>query len=99
MAATHGLLQRDATRPDGIFCANDFMAIAALNAARELGLEPGRDISIVGFENIPMAAWPSISLTTYLQPIGQLVSEAVKVIRAQHRRSNTVLLQASGPGS
>lgn len=83
MAATHRLLQRDGARPDGIFCANDFMAIAALNVARALGLEPGRDISIVGFDDISMAAWPSISLTTYLQPIGLLVREAVEVVRAQ----------------
>lgn len=93
MAATRRLLQHDATRPDGIFCANDFMAIAALNAAKELGMEPGRDISIIGFDNIPMAAWPSISLTTYLQPIDQLVREAVEVIRAQLEDSASLPIQ------
>lgn len=98
MAATRRLLQRDATRPDGIFCANDIMAIAALNVAREFGLEPGRDISIIGFDNIPMAAWPSISLTTYLQPIGQLVREAVEVIRAQLEDSASQPIQKILPG-
>ena len=98
MAATYRLLQRDGTRPDGIFCANDFMAIAALNVARELGLEPGRDISIIGFDNIPMAAWPSIGLTTYLQPIGQLVREAVEVVRAQLENSASQPIQKFLPG-
>lgn len=98
MTATHRLLRRDSTRPDGIFCANDFMAIAALNVVREIGMEPGRDISIVGFDNIPMSAWPSISLTTYLQPIEWLVREAVEVIQAQLQNSTFQPIQKILPG-
>src|SRR3546814_17123752 len=57
------------SRPDAIFCANDHMALAAIEVARsEFGLEVGRDVSIIGFDDIAMAAWPSHSLTPYSQP-------------------------------
>src|SRR3546814_5179565 len=50
------------SRPDAIFCANDHMALAAIEVARsEFGLEVGRDVSIIGFDDIAMAAWPSHS--------------------------------------
>lgn len=83
MEATRQLISHT-TPPDAIFCANDLMAIAALNVVtREYGLIPGKNISIVGFDNIEMSKWPLIGLTTYLQPIDQLVQRTVGIIRAQ----------------
>ncbi|OAN58516.1 LacI family DNA-binding transcriptional regulator [Sphingomonas sp. TDK1] len=80
-AATRRLLTR-ADRPDAIFCCNDHMAIAALNVARfEFGLEPGRDISIVGFDDVPIAAWPAFSLTTFAQPVATMVDRTIDIIR------------------
>lgn len=70
-------------RPDAIFCANDLMAIAAINVARhEFGLNVGQDISIVGYDNVDMASWPAFSLTTYSQPIAQMVNAALCTIGA-----------------
>ncbi|WP_273505695.1 LacI family DNA-binding transcriptional regulator [Pseudomonas sp.] len=87
-------------RPDGIFCANDLMAIAALNVAtREFGLIPGRDISIIGFDNIAMASWPIIGLTTYMQPMAQLVRRTVDVITAQLQNLATPSIQEVLPGT
>ncbi len=69
--------------PDAIFCANDHMAFAALQAARsEFGMEPGRDISIVGFDNVRISSWPAFALTTYSQPVEQMVLRAVELINA-----------------
>ncbi|MEH3106459.1 MAG: LacI family DNA-binding transcriptional regulator [Sphingomonas fennica] len=69
-------------RPDAVFCANDHMAIAALNVARfEFGLEPGRDVSIVGFDDVPQAAWPAYSLTTFAQPLVPMVERTIETIR------------------
>lgn len=83
MQATRRLMSQT-TPPDAIFCANDIMAIAALNVVtRECNLVPGRDVSIIGFDNIAMAKWPSVGLTTYLQPIDQLVGRTVDIICAQ----------------
>lgn len=67
--------------PDAIFCANDHMAFAALQVARyELGLQPGKDISIVGFENVPISGWPCFSLTTFAEPTELLVTRTIALV-------------------
>jgi DNA-binding LacI/PurR family transcriptional regulator len=82
MAATRRLLLRP-DRPDAIFCANDTMALAAITVARhEFGLDVGRDLSIAGYDDVPMAAWPTFSLTTYSQPAGHMVREVVRLVQA-----------------
>jgi DNA-binding LacI/PurR family transcriptional regulator len=61
-------------RPDALFAANDHMAIAALETLRaELGMQVPRDVSVVGFDNVPQAAWPSFDLTTVQQNVEQMV--------------------------
>ncbi|MBA4089218.1 MAG: sugar-binding protein [Sphingobium sp.] len=81
-AATRQLLAGQ-DRPDAIFCANDNMAIAAINVARhEFGLDVGREISIVGYDDVPMAAWPAFSLTSYAQPAQRMVDEVLRLILA-----------------
>lgn len=68
-------------RPDALFCANDNMAIAALSVARsEFGLEPGRDISIIGFDDFRLAALPEFALTTYRQPAPEMAAAAVEML-------------------
>ena len=79
--ATRTLL-KSPNRPDAIFCANDHMALAALQVARfEFGLSPGKDISIVGFDNAAISAWPAHQLTTYSQPTEHMVARAIALIR------------------
>lgn len=81
MEATRRLLT-SMDRPDAIFCANDTMAIAAINVARhEFGMDVGREISIIGYDDVPMAAWPAFSLTTYSQPAQRMADETVNLIR------------------
>ncbi len=53
--------------PTAIFAYNDIMAIGALRAAFERGLKVPRDLSIVGFDNIPQAAYTCPALTTVRQ--------------------------------
>jgi DNA-binding LacI/PurR family transcriptional regulator len=67
-------------RPDGLFCANDIMAFAAIDAARRVGMVVGQDISVLGFDDVPMAAWTAYDLTTFRQRIGQMVSDAVSLV-------------------
>jgi DNA-binding LacI/PurR family transcriptional regulator len=70
------------------------MALGAINVAREeFGLKPGNDISIVGFDDIALAAWPVFSLTTYVQPVGDMVSRAVGIICAQLENADTPAIQ------
>jgi LacI family transcriptional regulator len=64
--------------PTAIVAANDLMAIGAMSAAQERGLDVGKDISITGFDDIPMAEHSHPSLTTIHQPvylIGSMVCE------------------------
>jgi DNA-binding LacI/PurR family transcriptional regulator len=61
-------------RPDALFAANDHMAIAALETLRtDLGLQVPQDVSVVGFDNVPQAAWPSFNLTTVQQDVDRMV--------------------------
>ena len=55
-------------RPDAVFCANDLMAIGALDVAHELGLEVPTDIAVVGFDDVDAAAIITPGLTTVRNP-------------------------------
>lgn len=74
-------LCRQPRRPDAVFCANDHMAIAALEVARsEFGLDVPNDMSIVGFDDVGAARWPSFSLTSFSQPVDLMVGETVRIL-------------------
>jgi LacI family transcriptional regulator len=51
-------------KPDGIFAANDMMAVGCLLALREAGVRVPEDIAVVGFDDIPIARFTSPPLTT-----------------------------------
>lgn len=78
-AAAFGALPR---RPDGVFCANDIVAIGFIEGVREkLGIVVPRDISVVGFDNIAMASWSSHALTTVPQPIDEMLETTIDLAR------------------
>lgn len=51
-------------RPTGVFCSNDIVAVGALNALTAAGLRAPDDVSVVGFDDLAIAAWPVFDLTT-----------------------------------
>jgi LacI family transcriptional regulator len=55
-------------RPDAVFCANDLMAIGAIDLAHELGLDIPGDVAIVGFDDVDAATIVTPQLTTVLNP-------------------------------
>jgi DNA-binding LacI/PurR family transcriptional regulator len=68
-------------RPDAVFVANDHMAFAVMDALRtELGLSVPGDVSVVGFDDVPTAAWPAYDLTTVRQPANRMVAETVSIL-------------------
>ena len=70
-----------AKRPDAIFVANDYMAIEALSVIRsELKLSVPQDVSIIGFDDIPIAAAPEYNLTTIRQPINRMIGHSVSLM-------------------
>lgn len=66
-AAVRFLMQPPQQRPDAIVAGNDDQALGTFEAVIAAGLEPGRDIAIVGFNNIETTALPRISITTVTQ--------------------------------
>ncbi|MEZ5776993.1 MAG: LacI family DNA-binding transcriptional regulator [Paracoccaceae bacterium] len=70
-----------ADRPDAVFVCNDHMAFAVIDTLRtELGLGVPQDVSVVGFDDVPIAAWPAYDLTSYRQPVNQMVAETVTTL-------------------
>lgn len=65
--AAYDLLTRS-TPPTAILCTNDQQAIGALAAIRAQGLEPGRDISVIGYDGLWMGRHTNPPLTTMAQP-------------------------------
>lgn len=77
-------------RPDAVFCANDIVAIGAMDAARrELGLSIPDDLSVVGFDDIEMASWPSHDLTTVRQPMNKMIECVIQEITRLNEGSDT----------
>lgn len=71
-----------ATEPlDAIFCASDVIALGVLDAAREAGVNIPEQVSVVGFDDIEPAGWASYELTTYRQPVIQMIDATIELIR------------------
>jgi DNA-binding LacI/PurR family transcriptional regulator len=77
-------LVQGADRPDAIFVGNDHMAFAVMDELRfGLGLRVPEDISVIGYDDVPMAAWPAYALTTIRQPVNRMVCATVDAILDQ----------------
>jgi LacI family transcriptional regulator len=76
-------------RPTAIFACNDLHGLGVLRAAREAGLRVPEELSVVGFDDIPLSEWSTPSLTTVRQPLTQMAALAVQ----------TLLESAEGGGS
>jgi LacI family transcriptional regulator len=103
VACAIALLSLD-PRPTAIFAGNDEMALGALRAARDLGLEVPNQLSVVGYDDSPMATrvWPS--LTTVRLPIrdmGRMAAEklltAGKIKSGGDVQPSLVVRASSGP--
>jgi LacI family transcriptional regulator len=84
--AARSLLQLpEDKRPTAIFAANDEMAAGVLAVAHQTGLAVPEDISVVGFDDAPLASqvWPA--LTTIRQPIPAMSAAAAKLLLQQLR--------------
>ncbi len=66
--------------PTAIFASNDLMAFGAYEAVRTNGLDIPKDISIVGFDDIPQASLVHPKLTTVHQPLDQMGRVAVQIL-------------------
>jgi DNA-binding LacI/PurR family transcriptional regulator len=95
--AMHTMLDLpSARRPTAVVALSDLMAIGAINAIYEAGLRPGRDVAVIGFDDIPTAQYFRPSLTTLRQPIAEVgdrvVSMLLHLIRGEELTERSVLL-------
>ena len=63
------------------FCGDDVIAIGAYDAALEAGLSVPGDVGLIGLNDMEMAGWGHIGLTTIRQPIGEIVATSVALVR------------------
>jgi len=66
--------------PTAIFTTSDLVAIAVLRTVQKSGLKVPEDISVMGFDDIPLASLVNPSLTTIAQPIQEIGREAFKLV-------------------
>ncbi|MBI3021278.1 MAG: LacI family DNA-binding transcriptional regulator [Candidatus Omnitrophica bacterium] len=67
-------------RPTAIFAASDEMAVTTIEVALGLGLRVPEDLSVVGFDDSPIAAFAKVPLTTVWQPLSQVGELSVEVL-------------------
>ncbi|MEL6678088.1 MAG: LacI family DNA-binding transcriptional regulator [Pseudomonadota bacterium] len=64
------------------FCGDDVLSIGVMSAIRSAGLSVPGDIGIIGLNDMEMARWQNIDLTTIHQPIRQIISSSIELIVA-----------------
>jgi LacI family transcriptional regulator len=67
-------------RPTAVFAGSDMQAMGVLRAARQLGLDVPGDLSVVGYDNVPMATWIGPALTTVDQPLRNMAGTAARML-------------------
>jgi DNA-binding LacI/PurR family transcriptional regulator len=76
-AATALLARPD--RPTAIFASNDLQALGVYTAARDAGLSIPTDLSVVGFDDLPVVAWVDPPMTTVHQPLSEMAVAATEL--------------------
>jgi DNA-binding LacI/PurR family transcriptional regulator len=65
---------------EAYFCGDDLIAAGALGAILEAGLSVPGDIGLIGLNDMEMARWPMIALTTIRQPVAEIIAAAVELV-------------------
>ena len=87
-----------ADAPDALFVANDHMAFAVIDTLRnDLGLRVPEDVAVIGFDNVPQAAWGGYQLTTIEQDLDVMTDAAVKILINQLSNGDNRLRQIVTP--
>ncbi|NLT53744.1 MAG: LacI family transcriptional regulator [Actinomycetales bacterium] len=68
-----------AERPTAVFAANDLQALGVYQAAREADLAIPADLSVVGFDDLPVVAWVDPPMTTVHQPLTEMAVAATEL--------------------
>lgn len=84
-------------RPTAIFAISDMMAIGAMKAIKNAGCRVGKDIAVVGFDNVSFSSMIDPMLTTIAQPMNDLGGVAMEIllrqIKGENREPENVVLE------
>ena len=94
--AFEALMQRP-DRPTAVVASTDVLAIGALHNASHLGLSVPGDVSIVGFDDLPIAEFTTPSLTTACMPIAEMAAAGVKAAIGEDKDGAAVTIQIMRP--
>ncbi|WP_299935076.1 LacI family DNA-binding transcriptional regulator [uncultured Pelagimonas sp.] len=67
---------------DAYFCGDDVLSIGVLSALQDSGLQVPEDVGVIGLNDMEMARWESIDLTTIHQPIRQIITSTIELMVA-----------------
>ena len=79
------VLLRRSDRPTAIIAGDDLQALGIYQAARERRLHIPEDLSVVGFDDLPVARWVGPPLTTIRQPLVEMAVTASELVLAMSR--------------
>jgi DNA-binding LacI/PurR family transcriptional regulator len=71
---------------EAYFCGDDVLSVGALSAVREAGLSVPLDIGLIGLNDMEMAAWQLIDLTTIRQPVSEIIEASIDLVVATIER-------------
>ncbi len=74
--------------PTAIFAGSDIQALGVLEAARVQHMRVPNQLSVIGFDDLPLSKWTSPPLTTVRQPLAEMAATAVHLVLAQDRGDN-----------
>jgi DNA-binding LacI/PurR family transcriptional regulator len=75
-----GTILRRFSDVKAIFCADDVIAMGVMDSLKEAGHTVPGDFAVVGFDDIPSAAWAAYSLSTVQQPVDQMIEATLKLL-------------------
>lgn len=67
---------------EAYFCGDDVLSIGALSAMQSAGLKVPEDIGLIGLNDMEMAGWNNVNLTTIHQPIQQIIASSIELVVA-----------------
>ncbi len=70
-------------RPTAVLCATDRIAVGAMHALAHAGLRAGRDVALIGYDDLPLATYTDPPLTTIAQPIERAARRMVEMLLAR----------------
>jgi DNA-binding LacI/PurR family transcriptional regulator len=70
----------DGPLADAYFCGDDVLSVGALSALQTRGLLVPSDVGIIGLNDMEMAGWENINLTTIHNPIGDIIASSVNLV-------------------